>query len=303
MRRAILSAVLVSGLLGLGCGGSDGGPAGPGNNNNGGGNSFTAVIDGSNWTSSQMTIQLTGDAGNPQASPLVISGYENASGFSVQLFLGFIGSTGSYPLGVNAGSTAGGTAQVVHAPDIWMTPFSGAAGSLEVTTLTATRIAGTFAFTADALLSALPAQRSVTNGAFDITVSGGLPALPTRAGSTMRATIDGGAWNGATIVALNPGAGSFSVSGTNTAYSFTVTPKQPVAAGNSYGIPSQISLTVIRTGTADSWAAIGGADIGTWTIDSFTAAGMSGSFSGTIPGLSVGSALSIVDGEFTFEFP
>ena len=156
---------------------------------------------------------------------------------------------------------------------------------------------------ADALLSALPAQRSVTSGAFDITVSSGLPALPTRDGSTMRATIEGNAWNGATIVALNPGAGTFSVSGSSTDYTFMVTPKQLIAAGNSYGIPSQISLTVSRTGTADSWAAISGPDIGSWTIDSFTAAGMSGSFSGTIPGLSVGTALSIEDGEFSFEFP
>ncbi|MBM4117616.1 hypothetical protein FJ251_07690 [bacterium] len=302
MRRAFLSAVLASGLLGLGCGGDGGGPAGPGNNNNGGGSSFTAVIDGSNWTSSQLSIQLTGDAGNPQASPLVISGYENASGFSVQLFLGFIGGTGSYPLGVNAGSTAGGTAQVVLAPDIWLTPFSGAAGNLEVTTLTATRIAGTFAFTADALLSALPAQRSVTSGAFDITVSTGLPALPTRAGSTMRATTEGSAWNGATIVALNPGAGTFSLSGSSTDYTFMVTPKQLVAAGNSYGIPSQITFTVNRTGTADSWAAISGADVGTWTIDSFTAAGMSGSFSGTIPSLSAGTPLTITGGEYACEF-
>jgi len=301
MRRAVLGAVLVSGLLGLGCGGDGGGPAGPGNNN-GGGNSFTAVIDGNAWTSSQVSLQLTGDAGNPESSPLVISGYENASGFSVQLFLGFIGGVGSFPLGVNAGSTAGGTAQLVLAPDIWTTPFSGAAGSLEVTERTATRIAGTFAFTADALLNVLPATRTVTSGAFDLTVSTGLPALPTQVGSTMTATIDGGAWNGATIVALNPGAGTFSVSGSNTAYSFMVTPKQPVAAGNSYGIPSQISLSVIRTGTADSWAAIGGADIGTWTIDSFTAAGMSGSFSGTIPGLSVGTPLTIAGGEFAFEF-
>ncbi len=301
MRRVILGAVLVSGLLGLGCGGSGGGPAGPGNDN-GDGNSFTAIIDGDPWTSSELSLQITGNPGDPESSPLIISGYEIASGFSVQLFLGYIGGEGTFPIGVNAGTTAGGTAQLVLSPDIWMTPFSGAAGSVTITARTATRIAGTFDFTADALLNVLPATRTVTSGAFDITVSAGLPALPTQVGSTMTASIGGAAWNGATIVALNPGAGTFSVSGSSTDYTFSVTPKQPVAAGNSYGIPSQINLSVMRTGTADSWAAIGGADIGTFTIDSFTATGMTGSFSGTIPGLSVGTPLTITDGEFAFEF-
>ena len=301
MQRRILGALLVSGVIGLGCGSDGGGPTGPGNTNDGG-TGFTARIDGSAWSSNANTIQVTGNPSNPGPGQLIISGIEAGTGRGIQLILSYIDGPGSYPFGVNFLTTPGGTASVIIAPNSWLTPFSGAAGSVEITARTATRIAGTFAFTADAIAGATPPQRGVTNGAFDITVSTGLPALPTQPGSTMSGTLGGSAWNAATIVASSPAAGLFSLSGNSTEYTITASPKQPVVAGNSYGIPSQMSFTVIRTGTADSWAATSGPDIGTWTVDSFTSEGMSGSFQGTIPGLSVGTSLTIAGGTYSLEF-
>ncbi len=302
MQRRILSALLVSGMIGLGCSSDGGGPAGPGSNNNGGGTGFTARIDGTAWSSSASTIQVTGNPSNPGPGQLIISGIDLNTGRSVQLILAFVSGPGTYPLGVNMLSTPGGTGTAVVAGSSWLTPLSGAAGSVEITARTATRIAGSFEFTGDALIGATPPQRTVTEGAFDITVSAGLPPLPTLQGSTMSAELGGADWNAATIVATQPSATSFSFSASNTEYTITASPKQPVAAGNSYGIPSQMSFTVVHTATGNSWAATAGGDIGSWTIESFTDEGMSGSFSGTIPGLSAPSALTIVGGVYSFEF-
>lgn len=300
MRRALLAASLLSGLLGLGCG-SDGGPAGPGSNN-GGGTGFTARIDGQAWASSASAIQVTGNPSNPGPGQLTISGIDLNTGRSVLLILAFVSGPGTYPLGVNVLSTPGGTGSAVVAGSSWLTPLSGAAGSVEITARTATRIAGSFSFTADAIGGATPAQRTVTDGTFDITVSSGLPDLPTQEGSVLRATLGGDPWHGATVVTTSPGPGSFSLSATTTEYSITAVSKVPIVAGNSYAIPSQVGFTVIRIGTSDSWSAAAGPDIGTWTVDSFTDTGSSGNFSGEIPALNAAGPLTVADGEFSLEF-
>ncbi|MGB8329606.1 MAG: hypothetical protein WCE62_05715, partial [Polyangiales bacterium] len=275
-------AVLVLAALGCGDGGGDGGGGQAGGGGNPGGTSFSARIDGEPWAADDDLVQVTGNPGAPRLGTIVISGLEVATGQGLTLALSFISGPGTYPLGVNIGTTPGGTGQVTDPPDSWLTPLSGDAGTVTITVRTATRIAGTFSFSADPLLGGGPAA-VVTDGKFDITQSAGLPALPTGDGSTASATIDGSAWNGATVVALNPGAGVLSVSASNTAYSISMTPKVPLTAGNSYGIPSQISLTIIRTGAADSWVAIGGDDVGTWTIDTFTATRATGTFDATLP--------------------
>ncbi|MBK7769595.1 MAG: hypothetical protein IPI48_03405 [bacterium] len=146
-------------------------------------------------------------------------------------------------------------------PESWTTPMSGQAGFITLSARTATRVAGTFNYTAGH--SAAPcAARVVTGGAFDITRESGLPPLPTGVGSTAIATIGGVPWNAATIVGLSGGGTSFTLAADNTSYSITLSPKQLVSAGNTYGIPSQMGITVLRTGTADSWWGGLGADIG-----------------------------------------
>ena len=88
----------------------------------------------------------------------------------------------------------------------------------------------------------------------------------------------------------------FSFSASNTTYSITLTPKQPVAAGNTYGIPSQMSMTVLRTGTADSWWGGTGPDLGTVTITTLAADRLVASFNAALLPLNAAVALPVAGG-------
>ncbi len=292
-RQTGLAFLLLLVGLAAGCGGGDNGPVNPGG---GGGNTFTATIDGQAWASDTALIQVSGSAAPTRTGTLVISGFQASSGRSLSLILSFFIGPATQPLGVNTGTTPGGTATVSATPNSWLTPLNGAAGFVTLTARTDQRIAGSFFFTADALAGATPATRAVTAGAFDITIDAGLPPLPTGVGSTAIASLGGTPWNAATIVGLIPGSGIFSLGADNTAYSISISPKLPVAAGNTYGIPSQMNMTVIRTGTADSWAAITGPDIGTVTITTFEANRLVASFSATLPPLNAPSSLTVTGG-------
>jgi hypothetical protein len=288
------SALLLMACLLAGCGGGGDGPTDPGGG--GGGNTFTATIDGQAWASDTSLIGVSGSATPTRTGTLVISGYQVSSGRALTLTLSFFIGPASQPLGVNIGTTPGGVGTVTVAPDIWLTPLSGAAGFVTLTARTDKRIAGTFFFTAAANAGVVPATRTVTGGAFDITIDAGLPPLPTGVGSTTIATIGGTPWNAATIIGLNTGSGIFGFGADNTAYSLSITPKIPVAAGNSYGVPSQMNMSVIRTGTADSWAAITGPDIGTVTITTLSSNRLVATFSATLPPLNAASELSVTGG-------
>jgi hypothetical protein len=294
--RRVMFVVVLS-VLGCGGSASDGGGGNAGGDGNPGGTSFSADIDEQAWAADENAIQVTGNPGAPNLGTIVMSGIDISTGQGLVLALSFISGPGTYPLGVNIGTTPGGTGSVTGSPDSWITPLSGAAGAVTVTVRTATRIAGTYSFSADPLLGGGPAA-VVTNGKFDITVASGLPALPTGEGSTVTATLDGGAWNAATVIGLNPGEGILSLAADNTAYTINMTAKVPLVAGNSYGIPSQISFTIIRTGTADAWAATSGEDIGFFTVDTFSATRAVGTFGGTFPKSGGGPALEVVDGAY-----
>ena len=275
-------ALLLVVLLAVGCGGSDN-PAGPGGGGlGGGGNSFTATVDGQPFKADVNTIQVTGSTPATRQGTLAISGFQTSTGVGLTVIISFFIGPATQPLGVNTGTTPGGTGSVLIAPDIWMTPLSGQAGFVTVTARTDKRIAGTFNFTSDGILpSIVPPSRVVTNGKFDITIDAGLPPLPTAVGSTCIANIGGTPWNAATIVGLHPGAGVFSVSAGNTAYNISLVTSTLASAGNTYGIPSQMGITISRTGTGDAWFGGVGADVGTVGVTTFDTNRLVLSFSGT----------------------
>jgi hypothetical protein len=297
-RRLVATTLALLSILTISAcgGGGGGGPTGPGGGGGGGGNAFTAVIDGVNWASDASAISVSGNSAPTREGMLIITGHETSSGRSLSLAISFLGGPAVQPLGVNTGTTPGGSGTVIVAPNSWLTPFSGAAGLITLTERTATRIVGTFNFTAAALASATPAQRVVTGGAFDITVAAGLPPLPTGVGSTVAATIGGAPWYAATVVGLNSGSGVFSLSAGNTAYSLTFVPKVPVSAGNTYGIPSQMAVTALRDGSTDSWWGGLGADIGSVTVSTFGADRLVATFNGVLVPLNAAAGLSLAGG-------
>ncbi|HET6462355.1 MAG TPA: hypothetical protein VFH33_01020 [Candidatus Krumholzibacteria bacterium] len=302
--KTLRLAVLALGLLAMGCGGGGdgGGPAGPGGGGGGGGgsNSFSGTIDGTNWKSDAALIQVTGDASAARQGTLSITGYSASAKRGITLTISFFTATTpvTQPLGVNPASNPGGVGSVIVTPTIWSSPLSGKAGFVTLTARTDKRIAGTFNFGADALVGGtVPASRNVTNGKFDITIAGGLPALPTGVGSTSTANIGGTPWNAATIVGLHPGAGVFGITASTTEYTITLTPVVPVSAGQSWNIPSQVTVQVIQTGTANAWAAISGPDIGSINITTFDTHRLVATYSAAgIASTGGGSPLTITSG-------
>jgi len=283
---------MAAALFAMGCGGDDD-PTGPG----GGGNTFRANIDGASWSAVSSTIQVTGGA-DPRLGTIVITG-GNAGGNAIILTLSFIGGTGTYPLGVNPGTNAGGTGSVVDVPITWLTPLSGAAGTVEITTRSATRIAGTFEFTATPLGAGAP-HVAVTGGGFDITIDSGLPALPTGGGSVMTAKIDGEDWNGATITQVGNGS---SFGGTTTEYSINFTGAVSPGAFDLGPGPGRWQCQILRIGSGDSWYAGTNDSVGTIIFATVLPGRMQGLFYGTLPPLSGTDSLVVTDGFFSVYLP
>src|SRR5678815_2774364 len=138
MRAAL--GMMAAAVLWTACGG--------GENNPGGGNAMTASIDGQAFSSSQLASASA--ASSSMVSVYTIIGARLLSGTtaqSISLSLYNIAGPGTYPLGVNS-TNFGGIGTVAEGATAWTTPLSGAAGTVNITSLTPTRIAGTFSFNA-----------------------------------------------------------------------------------------------------------------------------------------------------------
>jgi len=295
--KRIFIAVLLLSLFAPGCGDDDD-PSGPGPATN----EMSANVDGQSWQADQSAITVQGNANSPFLGTLSIAGTElGGTNENITLVLSFVSGPGTYPLGVNILTNAGGTGAYTQAPSTFITTLTGEAGVVTITTRTNTRIAGTFSFEATEISG--PGTVNVTNGKFDITVEGGLPALPTGSGSVMSANLDGDFWNASTILSNRQSANQFNLVVTNTEYSMTMTSVVDILAGNIYGIPGQIQLTINRFGTIDSWQAQAGPNVATVSIIESTEGQLVGSFSGSIPQISGGTtALAISDGQFNVFF-
>jgi len=290
----IFISLLLLGFLAAGCSDDDE-PTGPG----AAFNKMSANVDGQFWQSDQSAITITGDSATAPQGTMVISGTKLTGGNkNITLELSFITGPGTYPLGVSVLTNAGGRGLYSEAPNSWLTPMTGEAGTVTISTRTDTRIVGTFSFDADEFPGSTPSTVRVTNGEFDITVEGGLPALPTGIASVTSANLNGDFWNAATIIAYATVPGEFNFAGTTTEFAIAIFPLVPVSAGNTYGMPSQISLTINRIGSTDSWHSDGGPNVGTLTVTEFTNDQLVATFDGVIPQLSGGiTPMAITDGQ------
>ncbi len=176
-------------LLGaLGCGGGGGGdPTGPGTGATLANGSMSARIDGQPWRATflvQATVQRNA-AG--QFSLLQVSGVDTTGGIATRTrqIIMTVGTpvtptARAYPLDPEASRTTvgySGIGQLTQAPSLWTTAVgagsTGGRGTMTVTTLTDTRIAGTFAFTAMPASSngaGAREQAAITEGVFDIAI-------------------------------------------------------------------------------------------------------------------------------------
>jgi len=157
MRRRLFVAMSAL-LLSSGCGSSsDNGTTGPNNNNHNpsGARSMSAKVDGVAWTATAVGAGITNGIA-------IVSGATATQGVTIS----FVPTTGTQtitPTGIVIGS-------VIVGGQMWQTNGTGGSGTVTVTSASATRVVGTFSFTAPPFTgnTASPA-RQVTAGTFDVT--------------------------------------------------------------------------------------------------------------------------------------
>lgn len=150
-----LSLAVLAFTFAAACGGGDGddGPQGPNGNEN-----LTAEVDGE-------VFRGMGNATRSAGGIYTITAIDAPEAISIQLYN--IPGTGTYPLGMNA-TGFGGTGLFSTTGAGWSTPINGRSGSITITTLTDTRIAGTFHFDADPITGSSTGTKEVTDGEFDM---------------------------------------------------------------------------------------------------------------------------------------
>jgi hypothetical protein len=208
MRRAL--GMTAAAVLWAACGGGGGG-----NNPGGGGGNgaMSATVNGQAFTASQSATAAASSSAAVSVYTITGTRLNGTSPETILLSLYNIAATGTYPLGVNS-TNFGGIATYLNGSTSWTTPLNGTAGTVIITSLTASRIAGTFSFTGADVLN--PAStRSVTNGAFDVGLTGTPGTVQPYQGSSMKATLGGNAWIGATIVVVAKTGGSYAFGGSS----------------------------------------------------------------------------------------
>jgi hypothetical protein len=283
LQRSVRSMVVAAAfLVAAGCSKSSTGP-----NNNNGNSRMTASVNGSAFASTSLGGLEKVILSNRIVH--VVMGQQTAGTNSTVILISLynLRGTGRYPLGVN-GTTYGGTAQVTQNAQSWITPLTGTAGEVNITTLTDTRIAGTFSFVAEAI-GGSTGTRSVTNGQFDFPIEhlGTVAPLPDNAGAKVSGTIAGNAFYGATIAGALIASNtlifnaisersyyiSFSLGNVNSTGTYALSTTTPFR----YVIVSQASNPNVTWGSPTNPGSAG-----TVVINSFTASRITGTFTATL---------------------
>lgn len=300
----------VAASLALACGGGDDDDGGDG----GGGSGFTAVVGGDAWEAEPISISAAINSGVLGA--LNIVGTDNSSGASrsITITIYNVRGTGTYALGVGSQvyggrastgeSTGGGDA------DLWSTPNTGIAGTVVLTQLGGGRVKGTFEFTGEAGDdNVVMGDREVTDGEFDLELTGTPTALPANQGSKVTATINGrpyNAWSVNGLLSDHTGGAGFRFSSTTQDDALSIE-LEGITAPGTFAISDVVPLRVViagrNGGDADHccWGLNGGGDVGTITVTSYTADRVQGTFSGTLqpqPGKPATAPLVVTNGTF-----
>jgi hypothetical protein len=288
------------------CGGDDGGSTGPGPSN--GDSRFTARIDGAAWASEAGVERV----GVPVTVPgiYVLTGAKLGAGaFTIVISLYNIPGPGTYPLGVGV-SVPGGNALISSTAGGWKTAQSGADGTIEITTLTATRMEGRFSFTAVAFTGGATGTKTVTDGQFvlEIKPTGTIGPLPDNVGSKMSATLNGTAYNAAEVVGSYAGVnGILAVVGNNNTRSMSITLSGIPATGvGTYALTNasparQIGVSVVNgTQVTSLHHSSAAGSSGSVIITSFTPTRIKGTFTGTLGAVTGTGTVTITNGSFDF---
>jgi len=300
-------AVAASGLaLTVACGGDGDGGNGPGGGG-GGSAEFTAKIEGVSWATDAARLQIIpGSVGVPGSLLITGTKINGTKVVSITITLGFVRFPAIYPLGVNQGTTPGGTAIIFEQDganvETRMTPLDGESGTFTVISNDGSHIKGTFQFVAQPMLgSALVGNRTITEGTFDFDLPAGFTVVGTvDYGSEIFADLNGDHFNGATVTALGAN-GVVAMGGMTTTLSLQILNTTPVTTnGTTLNLLNGVRITVLDLSNGHSWGGISG-DVGTVHFSGMSAERTNGEFSGTLQpntGSGATGVLTIANGSF-----
>jgi hypothetical protein len=314
MRRSTPNRWRVVALAGLAilasCGGSDGGDStGPGGQT--GNSKFTAKIDGAAWASTSGAERT----GVPITLPglYTLTGISlGASPYTIVITLYNISGPGTYPLGVGV-SVPGGNALIsASTGGGWKTAQTGADGTITITTLTASRMEGTFSFTAVAFTGGATGTKTITEGTFalDVKPTGTVGPLPENAGSKLSATLNGASYNASDVSsAFNNGV--LTVVGNNATRSLTISlPGVPVTGVGTYTLGAAsgrvMGMSVLNgTQLAGTYSSSVTGGSGSVTITSLTTTRIKGTFTATLGAAGSGATgtVTVTNGSFDLGRP
>lgn len=273
------SFALIAGLTFIAaCGGDDPSPSGPGSTVG----PMSAAINGTGWTATTASAVAAGSGG------LMITGTRlTTPNYTLSFTLSNIGGVGVYALGVGVNMFGGRV--IASSPTLggWSTPLSGAAGEINITALTAARVAGTFAFVATPQAGAT-GNLTVTSGSFDVPIIGTLGAVPANAGNKLTANIGGVAFNaGAATALVTTGSTQlFSIAALTLDRNMSIMLANVTAAG-TYSLSAAAPVRTIQiSGAPGNAAATWGSQLtggsGTVIVTTFSASRIIGTFNATL---------------------
>lgn len=274
-------------------------PTPSGTNNSG--SPMSASINGTQWSATTASASASSNV-------ISISGLRlTAPNYTVGITLSNVASTGTYPLGVNA-TNFGGQVVVSNLTGGWSTPINGAAGQINITTLSSSRIAGTFSFNATPI-SQTTGNLTVTGGSFDVPLSGTLPVLAPNAGSKLSATINGAAYNaGTAAVAVAAGTTStIAIAAGNLARNISILLSNVTGTG-TYTLAASpartIQITDVSGSQAPTWASQIAGGSGSVNVTTFSTSRVIGTFTATLVPLGGGATGNLtVTGSFDLGRP
>jgi hypothetical protein len=157
----VLAMLVAGAATGVACGGDDE-PAGP--NGNGSDGTMTARINSAFW-SGDLTVSV-----EFSSNTLTLTGRDN-NFQEIRLDVASVSGTGTFQVGAGAASVGTLT---IGSSDVWLASSAGGSGTVFITTLTATRAAGTFSFLGVPKVGSTAVgkgNRTVTEGTFDVTLN------------------------------------------------------------------------------------------------------------------------------------
>jgi hypothetical protein len=209
----------------------------------------------------------------------------------MSITLQHIGAPGTYPLGVG-GTVPGGTATVFTGGTSWWTALTGGSGTVIISAVTPSSIAGTFSYTAKPFAGGAAGNRTVTQGQFNVSfpTPGSITIAP-NAGSTFGGTLNSQNWNAATVVTVtHPSSGTMTIGASNDTHMINVTISGFTGVG-SYALGTGVVRTMQVTipGSSSMWGGSGTASIGIVQVTSYTTSRVEGTYTASLPG-NIGTA-------------